>query len=133
MDKTGGEHLAGAQKNEAFAINLHQQGHFGWAVTVMFYSAVHYTRGYLASCHGLRVVRHDDMKGLWKTFTDLAQIRSSYDLLKEKSHAHRYYLVKFTDPQVSQLLVHLQKIKKHLEPLIMKGNTNALAKIKAVP
>jgi hypothetical protein len=133
MNKTGGEHLAGARQNLAFAQILRSQAHCGWAVTVLFYSAVHFTRAYLASCHGIRIVRHEDMNEAWKRYPDLAQIRSSYDLLKQQSHKHRYYLVRFDARTFDLLMGHIEKINSTLEPLVTRGNLHLPAKVQLVP
>jgi hypothetical protein len=68
-----------------------------WAVTALFYSALHVLRAYLLARHGERVTAHDEMHALLAKYPELNRTKAPYDLLKQESHAARYYLSeKFT-------------------------------------
>lgn len=90
-------HLDGADANLAFgqAIAAAQPDDpvaLGWAVTAVFYAAVHEARAYLRARHGRRIVAHEDMRGVWDAFPEMRAGKAPYTELKQQSESARYYL-----------------------------------------
>jgi hypothetical protein len=90
-------HLDGADANAAFGRALadaHPQDPVvvGWAVTALFYAAVHEARAYLVARHGRRIVAHDDMRAVWSAHPEMQPGRVPYTELKQQSESARYYL-----------------------------------------
>lgn len=90
-------HLAGADSNVRFgellvASRPDDVVAIGWAVTALFYAALHETRAYLMAAHGRRVVAHDDMRSVWGEHPEMRSVRSPYTELKQQSESARYYL-----------------------------------------
>lgn len=96
-DLTAQQHLAGAEANLAFATQLRTAGAadwivVGWAITALFYSAVHALRAYLLARHGVRVAAHEDMRRLLEAHPELRRTHTAYNHLKQQSESARYYL-----------------------------------------
>src|SRR5262245_60085966 len=111
VDPSPREHLAGARSNERSASALREH-HAGWSVTALFYAAVHYVRGYLFHRHRVRVSSHEEMKKIWLQFPELKAVRVPYEMLKDKSQQHRYYLVDFQPTDVDGLRGEIERIRK---------------------
>lgn len=97
MFVTADKHLQGAARNLAFADRLKKSGQndpatLQWAVTALFYAAVHSVRAYLSARHGVQVTAHSDMPGLIAKYPELKGTQRDYDMLKQQSHSARYYL-----------------------------------------
>jgi len=90
----------------------------GWAITALFYAAVHYVRSYLVVRHQRHVEAHEAMRQVWREFPEMQRIRSEYELLKKESEQFRYYLVQFSTDDFKKLQTKLDKIKTVLEPRI---------------
>lgn len=90
-------HLEGAAKNLAYAEWLRAQGRtdslaVGWAITALFYSAVHAVRAYLLARHNVKVTSHDDVKSFERQYPEIRRTVIDYEWLKQESHSARYYL-----------------------------------------
>ncbi len=89
------EHLAQARHNEAFlaSLDLPTTPYLDWAVTAIFYAALHYLRGLLARHHVTNISRYGEMD---TAFDRLAVLRGNpgiyidYRQLKDDSRAARY-------------------------------------------
>lgn len=110
-------HAAGAVRNLDFARALRGAGAtdattVGWAITALFYAAVHAVRAYLMHAHGEVVTSHEDLRHLPAKYPELKRTLSKYSYLKQESESARYYLnEKFTwadfdkiDPQAVLVL-----------------------------
>jgi hypothetical protein len=113
-EPTAPEHVEGAVGFERDSHHL-QESSPGWAVTAMFYSAVHRVRAYLFAHHGERIARHDDMRDQWRKYPEMRPIKVEYELLKQESEQARYYLAEFTPAEVEALRQYLQRIQRMLE------------------
>ena len=83
----------------------------GWAITALFYAALHSVRGYLKACKQVDVTSHDDFKALVHTHTELKRTSVEYDLLKQESQSARYYCnPNFTWADVDELRKKAEKI-----------------------
>jgi hypothetical protein len=77
------EHLSKARKNQEFAASLRLDTPtcVGWALTALFYSALHYVEAYNAKYHhhcdnhkqrNDEIVRNDVLVPIWADYSDLA-------------------------------------------------------------
>lgn len=113
-------HLDGARANEKVSEAL-QLVSPGWAITALFYSAVHFMRAYLAAHHGVQIASHDAMHELWNRFPELRKVKVEYVHLKQTSEAFRYYLQDFDAQDVIDTRRHLAKVRGVLEPKIVRA------------
>jgi hypothetical protein len=110
------QHLAGAKANLAFAGGLRTAQAtdsvvVGWAITALFYSAVHAVRAYLLARHGVRVAAHEDMRSLLQLHPELRRTHTAYNHLKQQSESARYYLnPAFTWSDYDSLLKDAERI-----------------------
>lgn len=90
-------HAAGAVRNLDFARSLRtgqatDPTTVGWAITALFYAAVHAVRAHLVHRHGEVVTSHEDLRHLKDKYTELNRTLSKYSYLKQQSESARYYL-----------------------------------------
>jgi len=100
------EHLSQAERNERFAEHVLTWGDSDftdWALTALFYAAVHYGRAYLAAKSVSWQPNHGGFKAAFvKTCASEALFRG-YDKLKTRSERARYNCVTFTLSDVTAL------------------------------
>ena len=107
------DHLNVIKRNEGFLKQIRAQGRYPeWAVTVIFYIAVHYGRALLAHV-GTQISSHTHFETVFlRTFKD----RSCYrhiEILKKESEKSRYDNASFSWKDVDTLTKkHLQKFKE---------------------
>ena len=115
-------HLAGADANVAFGVSLVEDHPadpvaVGWAITALFYAALHETRAYLAARHGKHVVAHEDMRPVWGAHPEMGRCRAPYTELKQQSESARYYLNQAFDPaDFEHLRARYQSVRSLLRP-----------------
>lgn len=116
QELTAQQHWAGAEANLVFAGKLRSaeaQDYVvvGWAITALFYSAVHAVRAYLLAHHGVRVVAHEDMRRMLESHPELRRTHTSYNHLKQQSESARYYLNQsFTWADYDKLLKDAERV-----------------------
>jgi uncharacterized protein (UPF0332 family) len=104
MDPTVQEHLRIAQEFLAFAAWLRQSGRddavtVGWAITNIYYAALHTASAYVLARHGVRAESHADRDRWFRPngFPELSRLdRADYFELKRQSEAQRYRGEQFT-------------------------------------
>jgi len=79
-----------------------------WAITMLFYSAVHYLQAYLAG-KGFRVITHRQRDDEIERNGSLSPIFNDYRRLKDLSEDARYEIANFTADR------HLKQAKERLE------------------
>jgi hypothetical protein len=100
------DHLAQARQNEEFADFLLAQTDerfFGWALTSIFYAAVHYGRAFLRFKRGPAITSHP---GFETHFLRISRDQSLYNLyrrLKDESERARYDCAQYTKNEVGDL------------------------------
>ena len=100
------EHLAQARDNEALSDFLLEQSEdrfFGWAVTTVFYAAVHYGRAFLRSKNAAVITSHP---GFETHFLRVSRDQSLYNLyrrLKDESERARYDCARYNKTEVNEL------------------------------
>jgi len=89
------QHLAQARRNEAFlgTFDLADPRYLDWAVTVIFYAALHYLRALMSKHRYTNISRYGDMDMAFERLTVLKrnpQIYDAYRDLKDDSRSARY-------------------------------------------
>lgn len=113
------QHLQKAAHNEAFVVSLglSTSPYLDWAVTGMFYSAVHYVEAYLAT-QGIHSVDHRARDSDIQRKPQLKSLYVPYNELKNHSINARYMTTRFTAADVVGLQPELDIIKRHILQLL---------------
>ena len=108
-------HSRQAKHNKAFLteFNLVQTAYSDWAVTVMFYTALHLIEAYLAT-KGLHPADHGVRDNYLTRMTALKPIYRPYRELRHYSEKARYRGARFTTDDISTLSDGLNTIEEHL-------------------
>ena len=96
-------HLDQARHNEAFFSEMSLDLYGDWAVTVLFYSALHYIDAYLAKMGHIDPGSHDVRDGLVSRFPETRAVARQYFRLKNFSSSARYYGAHFTRSEANSL------------------------------
>jgi hypothetical protein len=96
-------HLDQAAHNEAFFTAIDLGVYSDWAVTALFYSALHYVDAYLAQEGYADPGDHDVRDDLMKRFATTRAIWQHYRRLKSFSRSARYYAIRFTRHEITGL------------------------------
>jgi hypothetical protein len=106
---TSVEHRAKAEHNEAFvgAFDLDATPFLDWAVTGVFYAALHYLRA-LAARHAFGGIRsYGEMDRLFSTLAPLRRnpgLYRHYRFLKDESREARYEMRRFAPREVRDMI-----------------------------
>lgn len=112
-------HLQQATHNEAFFSGINLDVYGDWAVTVLFYTALHYIDAYLATVGQLDPGSHDVRDSLIGRYAPTRQVWREYRRLKSFSRSARYYGSRFSPGDVRGLhLTALTAIKTRMLPLL---------------
>ena len=113
-------HLNFANRNDQFSQDLvSEQRHLDWAVTVMFYAAVHYVETYFAM-NNLHDTSHIGREGTIHRDRKLRRIYAAYRELKDDSVKTRYECHIFPAKEiVSRIQPNLLAIKNHISGLLV--------------
>ena len=99
-------HLTSAKDNEEFAEFLLKQseGRFlGWAVTSVYYAAVHYGRAYLTANGGPTITSHPGFESHFIRISGDQKLYDLYRRLKDESERARYDCVTYNQTEVEEL------------------------------
>lgn len=96
-------HLQQAQHNETFFAGIDLRSYSDWAVTVLFYAALHYIDAYLAQAGHLDPGVHDVRDSLIRRYVPTRQVARQYFRLKNFSRTARYYGGRFFPADVTGL------------------------------
>ena len=111
------EHLAQAARNEALAQQLVAMGEAGWAITGLFYAALHLIQAYLVQV-GPAPVNHQKRAVSIAATVELARVVDPYRLLKALSENARYDCRAFSPEQFEEVRrTRYQPIVEHLNSL----------------
>jgi hypothetical protein len=104
---TRDEHLKQAKDNENLAERLVQQGDEisnTWAATLIFYSAVHYGRAFLAGRGSKRISTHIGFESSFRrVWAGPPELFRHYRLLRISSEIARYDCATYTASQIRSL------------------------------
>lgn len=113
-------HLAQAERNERLyhSLDVRTTEFLDWAITALFYSALHYVDAYLAAMvppGGSHPTNHGE-RSLWIARTaGLREIQVEYRRLRDYSEDARYGLVNFSAQQVSNIKDNeFTAVKQHI-------------------
>lgn len=115
-------HLRQAQHNEAFVVslNLDSTDYLDWAVTGIFYAALHYVESFLAS-QNIHSSSHGFRLHVFQEQQNLKPIYNQYRVLKTRSENARYDLQQFSPVEVRELIsAELQEVKSHISQLLQR-------------
>jgi uncharacterized protein (UPF0332 family) len=107
------EHLETALHNEKLADTLAATAFPDWAVTVYFYSALHYAHAVLA-VYGQHPQSHDTTAPLVRTNLVLKRVWTEYRSLQTASRNARYYCTKITPEHLQQVLMDFNSLKSYV-------------------
>jgi hypothetical protein len=109
------EHLDRAQDNEALAnsLDLNANINVDWAITILFYAALHYVDAFLA-VKSHHPPNHDSRDSEIQTNGSLSVIYSDYRRLKDRSIAARYGCANFHRNQFPPIKAKFENIKLHI-------------------
>lgn len=101
-------HRRQAEHNEAFltTLDLATSPYLDWAVTAVFYAALHYIRALAARHHFTNISSYADMDRLFErvvVFRRRDDLYADYRQLKDDSRAARYDCRRFTPAEVAGL------------------------------
>ena len=111
------QHLANAERNQRLSIALQTSADVDWAVTVLFYAALHLVEATLAPV--VHSPNHKIRNETVQLDPRLRPIHHHYRDLYHRSLDARYDCVPFTTLQAQHLYVtRYEPIKRHLQPLL---------------
>jgi len=88
--KASSDHLQHGDRLRASGVN--DPVTVGWAITALFYSALHAVRAYLKACKNIEISSHDDHKAKQRhEATELNRTAVDYRQLEQQSQSARYY------------------------------------------
>jgi len=107
------EHISKAERNEKFAETVAKTAYLDWAVTIIFYAALHYVDAILAasSIHPDNHTQRDDAIG---TNATLLKVRSEYRTLETLSQNARYRAMKIDGNDFAEAQRNFTVIRVHL-------------------
>jgi hypothetical protein len=113
---TRAEHIDQAERNEAAAQALQAGAHYDWAITTLFYAALHLVDAYN---HPNRAVGHPKRMAYVAADVNLLQVYAHYRELYNRSRDARYECVRFTDQDIENLRVaEYGPIRRHVRGLL---------------
>ena len=113
------DHLNQVSQNKAFLQSINRTAYPDWAITVIFYTALHYIDALLAK-ENVHPGSHDRRDNYVTRRHELRTIAKDYFRLKNSSRTARYNPpTKFTHQNVDQLeMTHLKNIETQITPLL---------------
>lgn len=112
-------HLNQADHNERFFDSFDRTTYSDWAITVLFYAALHYVDAFLAHAGFTYPGGHPTRDGLVNSVTQLRTISSEYFRLKNRSSSARYYASRFSTREIERCRdTDLGNIKRHVRGLL---------------
>jgi len=113
------QHLKKAKENESLAatMNLAVPAASDWAITMLFYAAVHYVEAFFSKA-GQHLKRHKLRVNAIQANPRLRPIYLDYRELQTYSETARYQAVFFTAADVVPVRRHLESVKKLVVPLL---------------
>jgi uncharacterized protein (UPF0332 family) len=109
------QHLLRAEGNESLARsqNLNDSLEVDWAITMLFYSALHYIDGFLAG-KNFHPRDHDARDSEVGNNGTLSPIYNDYRKLKDASRSARYDIANFDRSQFPKFDSRFTRIKSHV-------------------
>ena len=113
------EHIAQAEKNERLYENLLGTEFNDWAITGLFYAALHYVDAYIVMRTGTSPSNHRARNRLVERTLNLTEIRLAYIELYRSSRNVRYKIPAVSANQAMQVKAQLfDPIRAHIRALL---------------
>ncbi|MGH7427813.1 MAG: hypothetical protein ACREJ4_05585 [Candidatus Methylomirabilaceae bacterium] len=113
------DHILQAQHNERFFQTIDKVEFSDWAMTTIFYAALHYIDAFLATIGLVDPGGHSVRDDQFHRTSELQPIARNYFRLKNRSKNARYYCGTFEEAELRRCYRDdLGRIKSHLNPLI---------------
>jgi uncharacterized protein (UPF0332 family) len=107
------EHISKAERNEKFAQTVAQTAYLDWAVTITFYSALHYVDAILA-VSGVHPDSHTQRGDAIGTNATLRTVRPEYRILETLSQNARYRSMKIEPADLRRAQENFSTLRSHL-------------------
>jgi hypothetical protein len=119
MPPTSANHVKKADANREFGygMNAAHPTSAGWALTAMFYSALHYTQAYLLKT-GVQTDSHGDLFEAIKFDPKLKGIYGQYRYLFDYGFNARYRLIVYGKSDVEKAKPSLDFVERHIKELL---------------
>jgi hypothetical protein len=112
------EHVAQAVRNRVVADVLANSGFHDWAMTALFYSAVHLVLAYVVQSGGT-VTSHGERRSFIHGNPELRSILSAYNELKILSENARYDCHLYSQPEFEETTeAYYRPVESHMRALI---------------
>lgn len=108
------EHLDWAEENERTAQRLDKSNpnQAAWAITIVFYAALHYVDAYVLAHFRSRPVDHAERDDIVRSDdSELKTIAVSYRRLKDMSRQARYQLAHYSEREYQAAVEHLRTVR----------------------
>jgi uncharacterized protein (UPF0332 family) len=110
------DHVIKAESNATFAksLSLAQQAEIDWALTALFYAALHYVEAYLAT-QNTHLRSHENRNKMVGTESNLRKTFKEYSHLKYFGYNARYEICAFTAKEVTnEAIPDFEAVKNNL-------------------
>ena len=111
------QHLQQVAQNESLAQKLSDLDEFGWALTLLFYGAVHLLSAYFVQ-RGLRYTTHAARELAMRRERQLEQVSRHYDELKRESEYARYDCKVITRADFERSRIRYGRLQGHMQRLV---------------
>lgn len=112
------DHILQAQHNEEFYRATDKNVYSDWAMTAVYYAALHYVDAFLARVGMIDPGGHDVRDQEVRARAELRPILAYYFRLKNRSRSARYYCARFPPAELRRSFEgDLTTIRNHLLPL----------------
>lgn len=113
------EHIKKAQEDELFvdSLDFQKPGHLDWAITALFYAALHYIEAYFAT-RKFHSADHRTRDSSIQRDVSIRHLYKDYNELKNFSINARYYMVRFNATDVATLKPRLETIRREIAPYV---------------
>lgn len=107
------EHISKAERNEKFAETVSKTAYLDWAVTILFYAALHYVDAIL-SVSGIHPDSHTQRDDAIGTNATLLVVRSEYRVLETLSQNARYRAMNIGPTDLTEAQNNFNTLRAHL-------------------
>lgn len=115
------EHISKAERNEKFAETVSKTAYIEWAVTMLFYSALHYVDAILAAS-AVHPETHTQRGDAIGTNPTLQAVRAEYRILETLSKNARYRAMKIEPSDLDEAQRNFGVLRAHLRKRMSLSN-----------
>lgn len=113
------EHIAQAEKNERLYELLVGTEFNDWAITGLFYAALHYVDAFFMRQTGTSPINHNSRNGLVERTLNLAQIKPYYAALFQWSLNVRYEAIQVSSDDARYVMAqYFTPLRQHIRALL---------------